>query len=190
MRSLGVGIAIALIASSAAAPAKAADAPADLVCPRAVPKLAAYRDAVATSNLAKILPAVRSVADAYLTCLSEAKTRTYEEPYMNYDRTRAAQFLVVEGRALAATGDTHSAVAALNDAHDLAEQVVIWQPMSQTYIQSSNVHVGNHAGRSSDLDGSRYRDAAKAVLAAADDELVKLDATPRRQAKASPSPSP
>ncbi len=190
MRSLGIGCAAALLACSAITPAKAADAPADLVCPRAVPKLVAFQDASKTRDLAKILPAVRGVADAYLTCLSEAKTRTYEEPYMNYDRARAAQFLVVEGRALAATGDTHSAVAALNDAHDLAEQVVTWKPMSQTYVQSSNVHVGNSAGRSTDLDGSRYRDAAKAILAAADDELVKLDATPRRQAKSSPSPSP
>ncbi|MBV8369697.1 MAG: hypothetical protein JO036_12330 [Candidatus Eremiobacteraeota bacterium] len=190
MRSLGIGFAAALFVCSAAVPAAAADAPADLVCPRAVPKLVAFHDASATKDLAKILPAVREAADAYLTCLSEAKTRTYEEPYMNYDRTRAAQFLVVEGRVLALRGDTKSAVAVLEDAHDLAQQVVTWLPMSQTYIQSSNVHVGNSATRSTDRDGSRYQAEAKAVLAAADDELVKLDATPRRQASASPSPAP
>jgi hypothetical protein len=190
MRSFGFGIAVSFAALVAAAPiaTAAADPPTDLVCPRAVPKLVEFHDASARNDGAKILAAIRGAVDAYMTCLSEAKTRTYEEPYMNYDRTRAAQFLVVEGRVLAAVGDTKSAVAALRDAHALAQEVVAWQPMGQTYTQSSDVNIGNNAYHSTDHKGSRYLDAAKAVLSAADDELVRLNVPARRQAPPTPSP--
>jgi hypothetical protein len=189
MRSFSFWVAAAFAACSAAAPlAGVADTHTDIVCPRAVPHLVEFQSASTGNDVKKILAAARGAADAYLTCLSEAKTRTYEEPYVNYDRTRAAQFLVVEGRALAATGDTKGAVTALQDAHALSEEVVKWQPMAQTYTQSSDVNIGNSAYHSTDHRGSRYEAEAKAVLAAADDELVKLNAPARRQTSPSPSP--
>jgi hypothetical protein len=189
MRSLSFGITVSFAACVATSSfAVAAEAPTDLLCPRAVPKLVEFRDASSGNDVRKILAAARGAADAYKTCLSEAKTRTYEEPYVNYDRTRAAQFLVVEGRALAATGDTKSAIAALQDAHALAQEVVSWLPMGQTYTQSSDVNLENSASHSTDRKGSRYQEAAKAILTAADDELVKLNAPARRQASPTPSP--
>lgn len=189
MRSISFGLAVSLAALVVAAPLAAlAQPPSDLMCPRAVPKLVEFQDASGGKDITKILSASRGAADAYLTCLSEAKTRFAEEPYMNYDRTRAAQFLVVEARALTATGDTKSATAALHDAHRLADEVVTWLPMSQTYSQSSGTE-GNSADRNTDRNGSRYKASAKEILAAADDELAKITGSVHRQAPA-PSSSP
>jgi hypothetical protein len=182
----------ALVVSAGARIAQA-DAPySDLICPRAVPKVVQFKDASATNDLKKILAASRAAADAYKTCESEAVVRTYEEPYVNYDRTRAAQFMVVEGRALAATGARAEAIAVLRDAQTLADKVVEWQPQSQTY-SASNGLAGNSAARDTDRSNSQYHDAAVQIVSAASDTLDKLgvhrqQTVPAPAAAASPKP--
>jgi hypothetical protein len=175
-----------LISCAASTTIAQADTFSDQLCPRAVPKLIDFRDASATKDLKKISDASRAAAEAYKTCESEAVVRTFEEPYVNYDRTRAAQFMVVEGRTLAALGDTTRALETLRDARALADKVVEWQPQSQTYQQSSKA-AGNAAARNTDLRASRYHDIALEIRGAADVALQELAA--RRQPPI-PSPAP
>jgi hypothetical protein len=189
MRKHGYELALTLAACMAFAPHVAgAEAPRDNLCSQAIPHLVDFQQASAGKDLAKIAAAARGAADAYQLCLSEAKTRTTEEPRWNYDRTRAAQFLVVEGRALAAIGDTKGAIQALQDARSLADDVVQWDGSGQTFSQSNNGS-GYSTDRNTDRRGSQYKDAAKQVEAAALDELAKLNAPARRQASPAPGQS-
>ena len=189
-------VAVALVALAQGGPAAAQGSPADALCPRAVPKLAAFNDAKASNDMAKIAVAVRAIADAYELCASEAQVTkgVAVEPTVNYDKTRAAQYLVVEGRALAAGGNTADAIAALKKARHLADDVAIWQPESQAWHASAttggpgpdsgaaapgappaSAGGGNEAHRNTDRGGSRYKDAAVEIRAAADMELKKLE---------------
>jgi hypothetical protein len=183
---------IALCGAGGLGTAQAAPLTSDDVCPRAVPKLVAFKDASASNDLTKIAAAAGAAAEAYKLCEGDAVVRLTEEPAVNYDRTRAAQYLVVEGRALAATGDKARAIDAFRDARLLAEKVVLWSPMSQTYVQSNHAPVGDtevqRAGRNTDTRPSRYHDAAIEIRSAADTELEKLGS--RRQATPESSPKP
>ncbi|HEV3088201.1 MAG TPA: hypothetical protein VGX96_13345 [Candidatus Elarobacter sp.] len=190
-------VAVALGALAAARPATADTPPADTICPRAVPKVVAFNEAATSKDVAKITAAARSAAEAYQLCASDAQVAkgVAVEPTVNYDKTRAAQFMVVEGRALAATGNATDAVAVLKNARHLADDVFGWQPESQTWHASSTgggpsnsddagpSSGGNSAARNADRNGSRYREAAKAIRSAADDELAKLGAPAAAPAK-------
>jgi hypothetical protein len=190
MRSYNLGLSLALAACLAGAPhvARAADAPADTFCPRAVPKLVAFNQVAADGgkDLAKVVATARDTAYEYQLCIAEATTHVFDEPRINYDRVRASQFLVVEGRALAATGDTKGALQALKDARALADYVAKWEANSQEYSQSNNGSGYSSSRGPADHTGSRYREAATQIVTAADTELAKLVSHP--QAQASPKP--
>jgi hypothetical protein len=193
-----VFFAIASSSLAAASSALADTAPADTVCPRAVPKLVAFNDAAASKDVAKITAAARSAADAYTLCASEAAVAkgVAVEPTVNYDKTRAAQYLVVLGRALAASGNATEAGVALKNARQFADDVFGWQPDAQKWHASQTTGGvghgelppgtgGNSAARNSDRDGSRYKGTARQIRAAADEALEGLGA--RRQPM-SPAP--
>lgn len=191
----------ALAATSVVAltPATAAAAFSDGLCPRAVPKVVALDDAAPTSDFTKISAAARDAAVAYQICTSEAQTTkgTAVEPTVNYDKTREAQFLVVEARALVAAGNPADALAPLKEARRLADDVATWQPGAQTWRASQNTGApggnnadntglrgGNTAYHSSDRDGSRYKEAATEIRSSADELLTRVQA----RAPASPKP--
>jgi hypothetical protein len=190
MRSYNFGLSLALAACLAGAPhvVRAADAPADTFCPRAVPKLAAFNQVAADSgkDLAKVIVTARETANEYQLCIGEATTRVFDEPRINYDRVRASQFLVVEGRALAATGDTKGALQALKDARALADFVAKWEPSAQDYSQSNSGSGYSSSRGPADHTGSRYREAATQIVTAADTELAKLNTHPQAQATSKP----
>ncbi len=189
MRSYPLALSLALVACLAGAPyaVRAADAPADTFCPRAVPSLVAFNQLAAEGGKdpAKVASVAGEAAHQYQLCIGEATTNVVDEPRINYDRVRAAQFLVVEGRALAATGDAKGALQALKDARTLADFVAKWEPSAQDYSQASNG--GYSASRSTpDHTGSRYRESATQIVAAADTELAKLNTHPQAQATSKP----
>lgn len=187
-----------LVAVAAARPAAAGTAPADTLCPRAVPKIAAFNEAAASKDIAKITAAARAAAEAYELCASDAQVAkgVAVEPSVNYDKTRAAQYLVVEGRALAAGGNTADAIVALKAARRFADDVFTWQPESQAWhasattgggsaeagstasMTSSAAGGGNEAHRNTDRGGSRYKESAGEIRDAADAELKKLQPAP------------
>jgi len=179
MRRLSIVFAVAVFGIAAPPPARGADAFADPLCPRAVPKVVAFNDAAPSNDMTKIGAAARDAAEAYRACASEAQAtlNLAIEPTVNYDKTRAAQFLVVAGRAAAARGDDKAAVAALRDAKLLATDVAEWQPQSLAYHMSSG-RAGNSSQRNTDRNGSRYKSAADDIVAAANEALAKLDASP------------
>ncbi len=172
-----------VLAVLCSAPAHAADAPKDALCPRAVPKISAFNDAAAAGDGAKIAAAAQAAADAYQLCAVDAQVATSIEPAVNYDKTRRAQFLVVVGRADAAVGKPAEALAALHTARTVADEVYTWLPSSTSYT-TSNRTSGTSSDRNGDRVGSRYRDSAHQIQAAADAELAKLE-----PAGAAPAPS-
>ena len=190
MRSYPLALSLTLVACLAGAPyaVRAADAPADTFCPRAVPQLTAFNQLIAEGgkDLAKVASVAGAAAHQYQLCIGEATTNVVDEPRINYDRVRAAQFLVVQGRALAATGDAKGALQALKDARTLADFVAKWEPSAQGYSQSNN-GTGYSASRGTpDHTGSRYRESATQIVAAADTELAKLNTHPQAQATSKP----
>ncbi|HEX3548935.1 MAG TPA: hypothetical protein VHT53_01075 [Candidatus Elarobacter sp.] len=182
--------AVGLVAVLVPAAAHAAPVPEDALCPRAVPKLVAFNDATGSKDVAKIGGAARDAAAAYQLCASDAQVTkgVAVEPTVNYDKTRAAQFLVVYGRTQTAGGNTAEAITAFKDAKRLASDVATWQPESQTWHASQTTGApggmhddspgpsgGNSAGRNTDRNGSRYKTAAAEIVTAADQELAKLE---------------
>lgn len=158
----------------ASPPAFAADAPSDVACPRAVPKLIAFNEASASSDAAKIAAAARDAADAYRTCASNSSVNVPVEPTVNYDKTRAAQFLVVLGRAQVASGNTVDGAKSLKDARGLASEVAEWVPSAQSY--SRTMAGETSSARNTDRNPSRYKSTAIEIRDAATQELAKLAA--------------
>jgi len=169
-------ILFAISAGGAAAAVAAPAPPADTLCPTAVPKLVAFKDASDSNDLPKIVDAARGAASAYERCLSDAQgnINVAVEPMINYDKTREAQFLVVAGRALLAEGNNPDGIQALKDARHLAVDVADWQPTSQAWNASN--HTGNSAQRNTDRNGSRYQDIARQIRDAADEALARTQA--------------
>lgn len=178
-----------VVAGTLLAPAQPAAAAApsfsDVMCPRAVGSVVAFNDAASINDVAKVRAAARAAAQAYRECASAAQAtpNLALEPTVNYDKTRAAQFLIVAGRLDAASGDVKDASTALRDGRTMALEVVEWQPQQSSYTMS-NGGAGNSASRNSDRNGSRYKDNAREIVTAADAELAKLG-----QAAAQPAPS-
>jgi len=163
----------------------------DAICPRAVPKVVAFGEAGQSNDPAKIAAAAKDAAAAYRQCASDAQStvNVAVEPTVNYDKTRAAQFLVVAGRAETVLKDAKSATADLADARKLATDVAEWQPQSQTFHMSSGL-AGNSSDRNSDRNGSRYKDAAKEIVTAADQALANLGVSPAPAASPAAAASP
>jgi hypothetical protein len=190
-RTIAFGLSVlASIGLAAAHPASAAPPFSDTLCPRAVPKVVAFNEAATSNDAAKIRDAAHGAGDAYRGCAidRQASDSTAIEPSVNYNKTRAAQFLVVAGRLDAAAGDAKAAAATLHDARALAADVVDWQPQSLSY-SASNGSAGNSSSRNSDRNGSRFKSNAQEILTAADQELAKL-AGSAPAAQPAPSPKP
>jgi len=170
---VGIRSILALTFSAAAvvtfvAPASAAPvAAADPMCPRAVPRLVAFNDAGRSSDLGKIAQAAQAVAEIYEACAADAQSRTGRflsaEPFLNYEKTRAAQFLVVEGRALIASGNLAAGIDAMKEARRLADYVATWQPESIAW------DVTNRAGFTNDAPVVFRGSAANRLVTATDD---------------------
>jgi hypothetical protein len=192
MRKLSIVLAAAAI-GLAAAPRFATAAPSfsDAFCPRAVPKVVAFGELSAKDDAAKIAAAAKSAADAYRLCASDAQStlNVAVEPTVNYDKTRAAQFLVVAGRAEVAAGQNQAAIADLREARKIAVDVVEWQPQSQSYRMSSKA-AGNSSARNNDRNGSEYKPSAVDIVAAADAALAPLLAPAGASAAPQPAASP
>jgi hypothetical protein len=140
------------------------------------------------------------VAEIYEACAADAQTRTggflSAEPFLNYQKTRQAQFLVVEGRALIAIGNLAGGMQAMRDARRVANYVANWQPESigwettgrANFTNSGSMRVNvatddtgvrapvdaSTAQRNTDRQGSRYQAAALEIRAAAEEVLVRV----------------
>ena len=192
-------IAVAAASVVSGRPAAAAPPFADPLCPRAVPKVLDFNAAGASNDAGKIAATARAAADAYQLCAADAQVTkgVAIEPTVNYSKTREAQFLVVEGRALLTLGNNADALAPLKNARRLADEVATWQPEPQLWVASQTTggtamaggnsptqNGGNTAMHNSDKDNSRYKTAALEIRATADEALGRFQAV----APASPKP--
>jgi hypothetical protein len=139
----------------------------DPMCPRAVPQLVAFNDAGRSNDLGRIAQAAHAAAEVYQACAADAQSRTGRflsaEPFLNYEKTRAAQFLVVEGRALIASGNLSAGIDVMKEARRLADYVANWQPESVAW------DVTNRAGFTNDAPVVFHGSAANRISTATDD---------------------
>src|ERR1700734_3239888 len=91
---LTIAFSLGAIAGANAVATAAPALPPETICPRAVPKIVAFTDAVATNDAAKIAAAARAAADTYQLCAADAQSsvNVAVEPTVNYDKTRQAQY--------------------------------------------------------------------------------------------------
>ncbi len=177
MRVLSIVLTGAALLAGAMPLPSSADTPfSDTLCPRAAPKVVAFKESGATKDAAKIANAARDAAEAYRLCASDAQVNYPVEPTVNYDKTQAAMYLFAQGRALAVSGDVKDAVPVLRDSRKLADDVALWQPQSQGFSASNGLE-GDTAGHNTDRNGSRFRESATQIRDAATQLLVKLDPT-------------
>jgi hypothetical protein len=182
MRLLSGALVLA-VAALLCIPASRADAAfSDKLCPEATQYVLAVGAVSQNDTPQKQYDALHAAVNAYDTCGKRHLASAEIEPGVHYAYTRQASFGVVEARALLALNRTADAKRELENSKRLAQDVVEWK---QSYNQSG----ANIASSGSDNRPSIYRDAAKEVLAAANDMLAKL-AAPAASAIPAPAPSP
>jgi hypothetical protein len=177
MTDVRFALACTLAFALGGAPARAAEAIADPICPSAVPRLVALEDAGRSSDAKNMEKAAHAVVDAYTACYNNQKFNGRANPalqqeWMNYDQTRIGQYLVIVGRTQAAQGKTAEAAASYKDAQSHVLDVIGWAPMAQTIHGSSSGSANSE--RTSDKNHSRWYETAVAVRDAASEELAKV----------------
>jgi hypothetical protein len=155
----------------------ASDLAVDAICPSAVPKVAAFGSLPPSSEPKQIETVARAAFETYLACYNRQKFAGLSNPslqreWMNYDQTKAAQFLVIVGRCQAAQGKPVDAAVSLKQARAYTLEVIEWVPPAQTIHGSSTGAATSE--RNNDHSRSRWYDTAVAVRDAADAELAKL----------------
>jgi hypothetical protein len=131
-----------------------------------------------------VADAAHAAAAAYDTCAKRHLSNANVEPGVHYAYTREAGFAMLEARALLAAGRTADARAAAETSRRLAQDVADWR---QSYAQGGS----NIASTGSDTRPSVYRDAAREIVASANDFLAKVPAAgTAAPVVAPPSPSP
>jgi acyl-homoserine lactone acylase PvdQ len=189
---LGV-LALAVAASLCASTHPAQAAFSDQICPEATQYVVALGqlqpapplgNAPAGDSAQKVYDVARAATSAYDTCSKRHLSNGNAEPGVHYAYTREASFGILEARALLALNRPGDAKAVAQNSKRLAQEVFDWR---RSIAQSGGII----SSSGSDNRPSIYRDAAKDIVAAADDMLAKL-AAPAANASpaAAPAPSP
>lgn len=146
--------------------AAAADEYQDPLCPEAVPSVTSFTRLTASDSPQQVLESATAVADAYDLCSKRKLADGNIEPGVHYAEVRQAQYLVVQGRALAALGKPADARSRFESARRSAQNVSDW-------VYNAN---GGNVGVVGAVNGrySRFHDTAKSVADAAASELAKL----------------
>jgi hypothetical protein len=153
----------------------------DALCPEATQYVVALGQVPPNDPPQRIYDAARATTAAYDSCAKRQLADAKIEPGVHYAYTRQASFAILEARALVALNRPSDAKAVVLNAKRLAQDVFEWRrsiDQNGSYIASSR----------SNNQPSFYRDAAKDVIAAADDMLAKLSAVPPA-ATAVPAPA-
>nr|MDQ6925208.1 hypothetical protein [Candidatus Eremiobacteraeota bacterium] len=151
-------------------PASRSDAAfSDQICPEATQYVVALGTMTRTDPPQKQYDALHAATSAYETCAKRKLTDAKIEPDLHYAYTRQASFGIVAARALLAMNRPAEAKRELENSKHLAQEVFDWR---RSISQSGSVI----SSSGSDNRPSIYRDAAKDIVAAADDMLNKLAA--------------
>jgi hypothetical protein len=161
-------------------PASRADAAfSDQLCPEATQYVLALGTISPNDPAQKRYDALHAATTAYDTCAQRHLADANIEPGVHYAYTRQASFGVLEARALLDLNRPADAKREAETCKRLAQDVFDWR---RAVAQGGS----NIASSGSDTRPSIYRDAAKEIIAAANDLLAKIAAPP---ASAAPAPA-
>jgi hypothetical protein len=187
MRHSTGAIVCALAFAALSLPAARADAAfTDIVCPEASQYVVAVGQLKPSDPPQRVYDAANAAAVAYDVCAKRQLADANLEPGVHYAYTREAGFAIVSARALIALNRQSDAKAVVQNARRLAQDVVDWRRSIQ---QNGSVI----ASSGSNNQPSAYRDAARDVVAAADQLLANLSgveaSSPAPAASAVPAPA-
>ena len=180
--------------------ARAADAPpfSDPLCTDAAKPVTAYNVLTKDPNttLDAAIAGAQSIVDAYNQCAAEA-LRDGSTPKLQYAHLSAAQYMYVIGGWQHLGGNDDLARSQWEASLKLAQDIIDWQPMSQTYYSSNDVNVGSDSEHNPHGNGrSQYLGAATAVhdadqkaLAGIGHPVAPKSATPATSATPAPAPA-
>ena len=176
--------ALVLAAILVCAPSARADAAfSDQLCPEATQYVLALGAMSQTDPAQKRYEALHATTNAYDTCAKRHLANAEVEPGAHYAYTRQASFGLVEARALIDLNRPADAKREIENSKRLAQEVFEWR-------RSISQAGSNISSSGSDTRPSIYRDAAKEIVAAANDMLAKLAAPAPPAASAAPAPTP
>lgn len=149
-------------------PAARADAAfTDIVCPEATQYVIAMGRLKQTDPPQRVYDAANAAASAYAECAKRQLADANLEPGVHYAYTREAGLSIVAARALIALNRQSDAKAMVLNAKRLAQDVAEWR-------RSIQQHGAIISSSGSNTQPSAYRDAARDVVAAADQLLATL----------------
>ncbi len=155
----------------------------DQLCPEATQYVVALGTMSQKDPPQKQYDALHAATSAYDTCAKRHLANASVEPGVHYAFTRQASFGLVEARALIALNRTADAKREIENSKRLAQDVADWR---QSFLQGGS----NIASSGSDNRPSIYREAAKEIVAKANEMLVQLAASAAPGASAAPAASP
>ena len=180
MRIFVAGMAFAVVTFSCGQASAATGGFSDVICPEATQYVIAVGKLTKDAPPQRIYDVVQPAVDAYQRCSKEKLANGFREP-QHYADVRGAGLAVVAARALGALNRPDDARRELLQWRPLAQQVVDWQSETQTTVQGHNrTEVETHMPDpvtntvSSDHRPSVYRQSAKEIVVAIDEELTKL----------------
>ncbi len=155
----------------------------DQLCPEATQYVVALGTMSQTDPPLKRYDALHATTRAYDTCAKRHLTNAKIEPGVHYAYTRQASFGLVEAQALIDLNRPTDAKREIENSKRLAQDVADWR---QSIAQGGS----NISSSGSDNRPSIYREAAKEIVAKANEMLVQLAASAAPGASAAPAASP
>lgn len=164
----------------------------DTICPEGTQYVLAVGKVRTDDPPQRIYDAAHAASEAYARCSSQKLAYGFREA-QHYADVRSAQFAVVAARALVAMGRLDEARSMLTYHRARAQQVAEW--ITEPTAQNSAHANGSAVATAGDNRASMYRESAKEIVLAADEQLAEIarlgaDVSRRQGVRPAPSPSP
>jgi len=164
----------------------------DTICPEGTQYVLAVGKVRTDDPPQRIYDVAHAASEAYARCSSQKLAYGFREA-QHYADVRSAQFAVVAARALVAMGRLDEARSMLTFHRARAQQVVEWVT-EPTAFNSAHAS-GTGVATAGDNRASMYRESAKEIVQAADEQLAEIgrlgtDVSRRQGVRPAPSPSP
>ena len=173
---LALGIALAAVQP---APAPAADAFSDPVCPEATQPVRDHnlKAGNANSTVDDVIAATQRVIDAYDRCVTQRLADGHTED-AHYAQLRGAQYHYEVGHWQGLLGNKALARQEYDTALKLVNPIIDWQASNQPYYASNNVNIGSGSEHRATSDFSLYKQPAIEVRDSTQKALALLNAPP------------
>jgi hypothetical protein len=164
----------------------------DTICPEGTQYVLAVGKVRTDDPPQRVYDVAHAASEAYARCSSQKLAYGFREA-QHYADVRSAQFAVVAARALVAMGRLDEARSMLTYHRARALQVAEW--LTEPTAQNSAHASGGAVATAGDNRASMYRQSAKEIVQAADEQLAEIarlssDVSRRQGVRPAPSPSP